>query len=541
PELRYAGYDAIVIRGKASKPVYIDIDDEQAVIRDASSMWGKSTFDAGKMIQEDLDDPRAEAIAIGQAGENLVKYAGIFTAAGRFVGKAAARCGMGTVMGSKNLKAIAVRGTKSIEVANLDGFMKTVEEVRDLLRNDKNSSWLAPTYGTWFLVKSIGANGALVTRNFQTGVFERENEISGDALREKYLDKARACFGCPLRCSHFVKIETGPFAGLRCKGPEFESISMLGSNCGLGEADAIIAVTELCDAVGVDSISCGNVIGFAMELYQRGILSKEEANGLDLSWGNYESMIQLIKDITYRKGFGNILAEGVRKAAELIGRGSEAYAMHTKGLEHIGGDPRGQSGFALGYATCNRGGDHLGALPVFEYMGRPEVAEAMFGSKEAATRFGVKGKGRLVKWQEDLMSVIDSMGVCKCVYAHYSTTFDKILAVSPERLPKLFTYATGIEISTAEMLMAGERMWNLERAFNVREGLTRKDDTLPDRFLKEPFKEGASAGSVVKLEPMLDEYYEARNWDKATGNPTREKLVALGLDDAARDLFPEGQ
>jgi aldehyde:ferredoxin oxidoreductase len=535
-ELKYAGFDAVIVRGKSEKPCYIYINNGRGEIKDAGAYWGENTFSTGEKIKRDLSESNAQLFTIGQAGENLVKVSSIITTGSFLEGKAAARCGGGAVMGSKKLKAIVVRGTMPVEVSHPEKFQAEVDDTIEILKSDPASAIRAPKYGTTQLITSLGKSGSLVTNNYQIGKFDREVDINGDTLNEEYFWKAHACFSCWLRCCRYVTIDSGPFKGFCGKGPEFETLSMLGSNVGIGRLDAIIKLGDECDAYGMDTISVGNTIAFAMELYQRGILTKEDADGLDLRWGNYEAVMELIKKMALLDGFGKILSEGVRRAAEIIGRGSEKYAMHTKGLEHIGGDPRGQTGFTLGYATCTRGADHLGALPIFEYMGKPEEGEKYFGSAEAANRFGVKGKGRLVKWQEDLMTIEDCLIVCKAEYSHNASSFEKVLKLGFEKQAKLYEYATGIEMSPDQLQKAGERIWNLEKAFNVREGMTRKDDNLPERFLKEPLKEGGSAGNLVNLEPMLDEYYEARGWDVATGIPKREKLVELGLEYVANDL-----
>jgi aldehyde:ferredoxin oxidoreductase len=533
--LKQAGFDLVIVKGKAEKPVYLSIIDGKVELKDASHIWGKGALEAGRIIIEEVGIKDLEVLSIGQAGENLVKFSSVLSV-GRLTGKAAARTGMGAVMGSKRLKAIAAYGEKDIEVANPEKFMEAVNEVIEVLKKNPASMVTAPSLGTSFLVKALGFKGSLVTWNFQKGKFEYEDEISGEKMREKYLWKAQACFACPQRCTRYVVIKDGEFAGYSGKGPEFETLAMLGSNIGVGKLDAIIGLQDLFDEYGIDTISGGNVIGFAMECYEKGILTKEDLNGLELTWGNVEATIKLTKMIVNREGIGNVLAEGVKKASEIIGKGSEKYAMHTKGLEHIGGDPRGQTGFTLGYVTCARGADHLGALPVFEYLGTPEEGKRFFGSEEAADRFGIKGKGRLVKWQEELMAIEDSLVICKIVYSHFANSFQKILALSFPMQAKLYSAATGIEMSEDEIRTIGERIINLERAYNVRIGITRKDDTLPERFLKEPLSEGGSKGHVVNLEPMLDEYYEARGWDVKTGIPLKTTLKRLKLEEVANEL-----
>ncbi|MEM2897090.1 MAG: aldehyde ferredoxin oxidoreductase family protein [Candidatus Bathyarchaeia archaeon] len=528
PALKQAGFDLVIVKGKSEKPVYLSIIDGNVEIKEASHIWGKGALETGKIIIDEVGNYNLEVLSIGQAGENLVKFAAVLSV-GRLTGKAAGRTGMGAVMGSKRLKAIAAYGEKDIEVANPKEFMKAVDETVEILKKHPASMVTAPSLGTAFLVKALGFKGSLVTWNFQKGKFEYEDEISGERMRERYLWKAQACFCCPQRCTRYVVVDEGPFAGYSGKGPEFETLAMLGSNIGVGKLDAIIGLNGLFDEYGIDTISGGNAIAFAMECYEKGILTKEDLDGLKLEWGNVEATLKLVEMIVKREGIGNVLAEGVKKASEIIGKGSEKYAMHTKGLEHIGGDPRGQTGFTLGYVTCNRGADHLGALPVFEYLGTPEEAKLLFGSEEAADRFGVEGKGKLVKWQEELMAIEDSLVICKPVYSHFANSFQKILSLGFPMQARLFSAATGIAMDEEEIRTVGERIFNLERVYNVRIGVTRKDDSLPERFLKEPLSEGGSKGHVVNLEPMLNEYYEARGWDIETGIPSKATLERLGL------------
>jgi aldehyde:ferredoxin oxidoreductase len=531
--LKYAGYDVIVVEGRSSKPVYLWINNGKAEIRDARDFWGKSTFEAGEQITDEVQDPQAEALVIGPAGENLVKFSSIITV-GRLRGKAAARTGLGAVMGSKRLKAVVTRGTNDLEVARIDDFMRESEDLINKLMSDPKSQtyWM---YGTTSIVSALGNNGALATWNYQKGIFDRMVDISGEVMKDRHFQKAEACFSCIHRCARNVKIEKGAFKGYSGKGPEFETISMVGSNLGIGDIDAVIAIGNILDEYGMDTISCGNVIGFAMECYQRGILSKEDLDQIDLKWGNVDAVLKLIKKIAMREKLGNVLAEGVKRASEVIQKGSHRYAMHVKSLEVIGGDPRGQKAFGLGYAVCSRGACHLGALPVFEYSGDGITGEKMFGSAEAGNRLGTKGKGRLVKLCEDIKVILDSLILCSNVYT------GNPMGWTLDGYSRLYTFATGIEIDEKAMWFAAERIINLERAFNVREGITRKDDTLPKRFTCEPLTEGASAGHLVDLEPMLDEYYNARDWSIQTGIPHRKKLEKLGLQEVAKELHKLGK
>jgi aldehyde:ferredoxin oxidoreductase len=533
-ELKQCGIDGIIITGKAAQPAYLRITDTEAIISDATKAWGQEVSTAAKWINSDSQLRHPEGVFIGPAGENQVYYAAIISH-GRLSGTAAGRTGMGAVMGSKNLKAIIARGKKDVTIANIKAFTKVNDEIIQIMKEEPNTQ-LARDFGTSFLVEALDQSGTLVTHNFQKGKFDGVDQITGYRMRKEYLWKAQACQSCYHACTRYIHIDKGMNKGLAGKGPEFETLGAFGSNVGIGDLEAILALNLYADELGVDTISAGVSVSFAQELWQRGLLTEEDTNGLELRWGDVENIKELLRRIAYREGIGDILANGVRKAAKIIGRGSAKYAMHTKGLEVIVGDPRGQTGFTLGYTVCNRGSDHLGALPIFDYLGDKEKGKTLFGSEEAADRFGVKGKGRLVRFQEDLCAIIDSLNVCKSAYAHYATNYDKILGLSFERLSRLYEAATGIPLTTAELAVAGERIINLDRMFNVREGLRREDDSLPERFLKTPLEEGAAAGRTVNLEPMLNEYYEARGWDQKTGIPLAETLRRVGLSQFIPDL-----
>ena len=530
PELKFAGFDLIDIRGKAKKPVYLTVEDDQVELNDASHIWGKDVFETGEIISKDHNDDLA-VIAIGAAGENLVRYAGIISAT-RMKGRAAARTGIGAVMGSKNLKAIGVKGSEDVTIADLQKFESAIVNIEEEISNDPDAhEW--SELGTPILVKRINDfNGALVTRNFQSGTFEDVDQISGERLKSEYVIRNDACFGCRIACGKTVAIRNGPFAGLVHKHPEFETIAMLGSNCGIGKLDVIIKATEVCDRLGLDVISTGNAIAFAIECFQRGLISVEQTGGVRLEWGDPDLVLKLIHDIAFRQGLGDTLAEGVKRASEIWGKETEYYAIHVKGLELIGGDPRGQFGFALGYATCYRGGDHLGALPVFEYTNSSEMAERLFGSKEAGTRLGVKGKGRLIKLREDVCNITDSLVTCKMVFGSIVSLYVKSPLREVETWSELLSAATGIGFDPESVLKVGERISNLMRAFNVREGVRRQDDMLPERVLKEPLPKGG----IPPIKDMLDEYYRARKWNIKTGIPTPQKLKELHLEWTMKDL-----
>lgn len=536
PELKFAGYDAVDIYGKAKNPVYLSIKDNQVELRGASHLWGKDVFETGDIISHDSGNEKLAIIAIGQAGENSVSFANVVVASG-MKGRAAGRCGMGAVMGSKNLKAIAVQGSKDVTIVDPQKFENAVSRIERIILEDPEArEWTK--LGTPILVERIGYNGALVTRNYQSGTFENAGDIGGKKLRKDYTLRNHACLGCRIACGKIVAVKRGPFKGLITKNPEFETLSMLGSNCGIGKLDVIIKAAELCDRLGLDTISTGNVIAFAIECFRRGLISVKQTTGLSLNWGDSDLLLRLIQDIAFRRGFGKILAEGVKKASAILGKETEYYAIHVKGLELIGGDPRGQYGFGLGYATCSRGGDHLGAIPCFEYTDSFEMAEKLFGDRDAGTRLGVKGKGSLIKLREDICNVTDSLVTCKTLFQLVSE-YVKNPMLEPETWAELYSLATGILVDEQKLMQVGERITNLMRAFNVREGITRKDDTLPERVLHEPLPDGATKGVVLdkkKFNEMLDEYYVARKWDITTGIPSAQKLKELELDWAVDDL-----
>lgn len=525
--LKYAGYDQLIISGQSEEPVYIFIDDERVEVRGARHLWGKDVWETQEAIQHEIGDSSVHVAAIGPAGENGVTFASVIANLAR----AAARTGMGAVMGAKKLKAVAVRGTGWVEVKDPDRF-------RELTRVFRQRIYQSPDFrsralmGTPRNVIPLNEGGFLVTRHFQTGVFEHAYEISGERLAEEYNIKPKACFACPIHCSRYFVIPPGHrFAGEHAEGPEYETIGGFGSRCGCGDLDVILHANNLANRYGLDTITCSEMISWLMELNQRGIISSRDVDGLDLSWGNTETILALIEKITRREGCGEWLSRGVRWAAQYLGRGSEKYALHVKGLEIIQGEPRGMKGYGLGYAVATRGGDHLRAEPFFELSGDTERAREWFGIPEVALRLEEKGKGKLVKYFGDWCAVCDSLNVCR-------NTMVCMLVMLFEDVAAMLRATVGWDIDAAEVQAMGERIVNLEHAFNVREGIRRRDDVLPARFTDEPLPpdSGPSAGQRVQLQPMLEEYYLERQWDPATAIPTREKLVALGLADVDQDL-----
>lgn len=530
PELKFAGFDQVIIEGQATEMCYLLIKDGGAEIRPAQHLRGLEVFATQEKVREELADPKVQVACIGLAAENGVKYAGVFCNLVR----AAARTGMGAVMASKNLKAVAVRGTGGLvphDRLKVEAMLAAIDQ------QIRGHAEFQPRVllGTTRLVHALNEAGCLATRHFQTGRFEGAEAVSGEYLAEKYKKKSKGCFSCTIPCSRFFELTDGEYAGLKSEGPEFEGLAGFSSRVGVSDIGAALKGVDLCNRYGMDVISTSECISFAMELYQRGLITLEDTGGLDLSWGNSESVLELIRQITYRQGFGDLLADGVVKAAERLGADTAKYAMHVKGLEIFQADPRGLKGYALGVAVATRGGDHLRAEPSFEFTENPQEGIRRFGAAESAFRLEYKGKGRVVKFYEERCVLADSLNVCK-------NTLVNMEILSFAEAAELLRADTGLAFTEEGLQKSAERIMNIERAYIAREGVRRRDDTLPQRFLTEPLPAecGPSAGSVVELEPMLDEYYAARGWDKATGLPTRKGLEALGLDKIAADLAKRG-
>lgn len=500
PELKFSGYDMVVIEGKSKEPVYIYIEDGNVEIRDAKSIWGKTTHEASDQIHEETDID-SKIACIGPGGEKLVRFACIINDKHR----AAGRSGVGAVMGSKNLKAVAVRGSGSIKVADKEAFRKiTLECFKKVSSNPVTSKGL-PSYGTAVLVNIINASGIFPTRNFQDSVFEGAEKISGEAIADRILIRNRACFGCPIGCGRVVRVKNPKYECLS-EGPEYESDWSLGACCGVDNLEAIAKGNYLCDLLGLDPISTGVTIACAMELFERGIISSHEA-GRPLRFGDEDAMLEMIRAIGYREGFGNLLAEGSYRMAERFGH--PEYSISVKKQEFPAYDARGAQGMGLQYATSNRGACHVRG-----YMTAPEI----LGSPIKLDPFETKDKAKWDKTFQDLTAVVDSSGLC--LFNTFAFGLDEIV--------EYMKAATGIQIDSQELMKTGERIWNLERLFNLKAGLSYRDDTLPERLLKEPVKNGPAKGRVVELEKMLPEYYKIRGWNNE-GIPTEEKLKELGL------------
>ena len=528
-ELKSAGFDYLIITGRSRSPVYLMVKNDEIAIKDATNLWGKNTLETTKMLKETESGEESEVVCIGQAGENLVNYACVVHHHGPFTATAG-RAGMGAVMGSKNLKAVGVTGSKKILFANPDVFADIVEEAT---KRCTTGTWGEAArdslgkYGTPNLVGKMNEIGRLPTKNHWTGVFEDHDEIGPEILRNKYRTARGACYRCPIGCKFSSSISKGSYAGTVTSGPEYESIVAFGSSCLNSDIESIIHATMLCNLYGIDTISCGMSISWAMECYEHKLLSEKELGDLELSWGNSEAIIALIHNIAYRKGVGRLLAEGVRKASEQLGRGSDRYAMHVKGMEVSGQDGRAHKSIGLTHAIGARGADHLRSICTVDELGYKDIAAERFGEdsvEDICDLLSEKKKALIVKDQEELFVLVDSLITCK-----YGAMWPPIFYF--DFIAKVLPPLTGFERhgSVSELRTISERIINLRRCFNTREGLRRKDDALPDRFTREPMPHGPGKGQVVDLKLMLDQYYSMRKWNLETGVPEKSELKRLGL------------
>ncbi len=498
--IKKAGYDTLIVEGKASQPSYIYIDEDQVEFLDANSLWGLKTFETAKALKE-THGQEIETACIGPGGEKLVRYACIIAGM-----RASGRGGMGAVMGSKNLKALAVKGHKPIEIYDKENFVRWRKDESVRIKQSVQSGALQTLskYGTPSLVEILNGTGRLGTRNWNDEVFDRAAQIGAEKLKTDYVVGKTACFSCSVACGMISKLEEW-----KIKGPEYETLYAFGSLCGISDLKSIIAANLLCDEYGIDTMSAGVAIAFAMECYEKGIISKIETDGIDLNFGNSDSLLAICRKIAERKGFGKDLGEGVYRASLTLGKGSEQFAMHTKGLEYAGHSPRVMPGMAIAYATATRGGSHHDGRP-FEYA---------FGvdydlEKKVETQIKI----------QNCKALEDSMVIC-----HF---YEKVLGFTlGESHLKLINLITGMGLVTDDLEAIGERIYNLERLFNVREGITRIQDTLPERFLNQPIPRGPNQGLSVgaeQLNKMLDHYYKIRGWDKE-GRPAEKKLGQLDL------------
>ena len=497
-ELKFAGYDMIVLEGRAEAPRYITIRDDAVEILDAGDLWGKLVMETTDLLLERFGDPKARVLTIGPAGEKLSRMAAIMN--DRY--RAAGRSGVGAVMGSKNLKAIVVRGSGKVDTPDPD---KTKELMRELLgklkAHDVTGTGL-PTYGTAVLVNIINESGIYPTNNFQRAYYPQADQASGEELAEKYLTGKDVCYRCPIACGRYCKADD-----VEGGGPEYETIWAFSADCGIHDLPSVIKANRWCNEYGIDTISTGSTIACAMELCQKGLIRPEEVDGPQLKFGNNEAIIEWARKIGAGEGLGAKMAQGSYRLAEMYG--APELSMSVKKLELPAYDPRGAQGHGLNYATSNRGGCHVRG-----YLISPEI----LGVPQKLDPLSIEGKAVWAKGFQDLTAVIDSLGIC------LFTSF----ALGGDEYRDLFNTVVGAELTTEDIFAAGERIWNLERIFNLQAGIGPDQDTLPKRLLTEPLAEGAAEGQVHRLSELLPEYYKERGWSPE-GVPTPERLEQLAL------------
>jgi len=500
--MKKAGWDFIIINGRSDVPVYIAIDDDSIEFKDASEIWGKECLKTHEWLQK--TEGRTRTAVIGPAGENLVKFSAITIDGHRHAG----RGGSGAVMGSKNLKAVALTGSGKVSLYDPDGFHK---KTREVLKNIQENDFvpIRRKYGTPYWVKHVNDEGLIPTRNYQEGKFEQADGINAETMQERIVDASGACFNCVISCWNKSSLKSGPYKGVSLIGPEYETLALMGSNLGVGSVEEVTYLNERCNELGMDSISLGGVLGFAVEAREKGVITSKDLGGNDIGWGKTEELARLTDDIAHRNGkLGMILAEGVRIAAKKLGKHSEEYAVHVKGLEIPGYDPRGTFGMGLAYATSDRGGCHQRAWTVTIELSNPRL-----------DRFSFEKKAKMIKDIQDDRAAFFSLVLCD------------FAPVSEENCVSMWNLATGFDHTVESYLVAGERIWNLIRLFNLREGLDPSDDKLPARFFKDSFTDGPAEGVNLPedgFKQSLREYYSLRGWNKK-GVPTEKKLEELGI------------
>lgn len=514
PMIKKAGYDVVVVEGKSENPVYISIDDEKVEFKDASQLWGLDTEDTEEKIREEIGNKKIRIAEIGPAGENLVKFSSIMIDKHR----AAGRGGAGAVMGSKNLKAIAVFGSKKLEDSDADMMKEFGQRAREELDAEDFVREELKPFGTPSFMDSINALGLLPTKNWQYTTFDAMDKIGHKAYHENLNVKPWACYGCPIACGRHTEIKEGKYKGQSGGGPEYETLGAFGSKCYIDDLNAIAMANYTCNRMGMDTISAGQVVATAMEWYEKGLINEDTTGGIKLEFGNAEALVDIVEKIAKREGYGDVLADGSALAAEKIGDEAKKYTFTVKGMELASCGVRASKGETLSHVISPRGADHLrpyaSVIDAFGYL-EPEL-----GINDKVSPFEDKDK-KWVKPFMELSMLTNLLGVC--LFASIT------LAVKGSTWTGLYNAATGENAELKDMLKAAERVINLERMFNYREGFDIKDDKLPVRLTTEPAPDGLGKGHVADTKVMLEEFYESMNWDLKTGIPKEEKLKELGL------------
>ncbi len=513
------GWDGIIFTGASPHPVYIWITDDNVEIRDASHLWGLDTFETNSKLKAETNE-KAIVACIGPAGENGVLFSSIMFDG--HIARAAGRCGMGAVMGSKKLKAVVVRGTKKVPVKDPDGLKAALKvQIPKILEAAKGLR----DYSTAGGVEAVELHGDLPIKNWYLGRWkEGATKIAAQTFLPKTLDRHYACFGCPIRCAKIIKVDSGPFAPLHGHGPEYETCAGFGSMCLNDNYEAIMAANEKCNRLGMDTMSCSGVVAFAMECYEKGIVDKKSTDGLELEWGNAQAMVEMVDRIGKRDGeLATLLGQGVKRAAEKLDKGSDEWAVHTKGLEYPFHDPRAFTSMAANYATANRGACHLEALSYF--LGRG-VPLADMGYTEPPDPHSNNGKGKICYDTQNFQGLFNPLGLCKFLF---------LGRVGPKLIAEWLNFVTGWSLSMDDALLISERLINLKRIYNVRTGIKRKDDILPPRLKAHARPDGRAEGVLPDVEKMVGELYDLRGWD-SDGIPTKKTAKRFGLN-AEYDLM----
>ncbi len=531
PELKYAGYDAVVITGKAAKPVYLSINNDLVDIRNAERIWGKNTHETEAAIKEEFGNPDLKIASIGPAGENLVRFASVVTDSFG----SSSRTGMGAVMGSKNLKAVVLKGSKGIDIADANKLKQVIDKYLETVRGDAWTLSLTEM-GTLNILYHREMLGIHQVKNSREGLIDNFENIKPEVFRYKFQGKATACMGCSIRCRRYSKIPDGLGGSKLIRGPEYVTINSLGMKPAITDPEVIIKAHGLCDLLGLDAEATGSVISLAMELYEKGIIDEELTGDMAIRFADADIFLELIPMIANRTGVGDLLAEGAKRFSE---RCNASYFANTiKGMDIEAGDPRNHVTRALCYGVSTRGSCHLRSWPYIDEFITPEQAEKAFGTPKVADFYSLEGKGAMLCWSENLNALADLMGVCKFAY-YRSKNFPQLLKRGIEIITEAYNAATGFNLSEDKIFRAGERVTVLERCYNYREGLRRIDDYPNERMFKEPIKKGPSDGKLLSYEDyskVLDDYYDARGCEKETGRMLDAKLKELGLEDVIQQI-----
>ncbi len=526
PELKFSGFDGVVVEGKAETPKYLWIHNGEVELKDASSLWGKDTFETESMIKKELDDNKIRIAGIGPSGEKLVKMSAVINDMGR----AAGRTGMGAVMGSKKLKAIACRGTNKVKLADEALIRRAAKSIYSKM-NMNPMVMVLKRFGTPMFLDAFWVVGDIPFKNWGYSVHDWSdkegvepyiltNKLAGSTLRNKYKKRLYACYGCSIACGCEIEVDEGPYKGIKGHAPEYETLAMLGTNCLNSNLESVCKANDICNRYGMDTISVGGTISFAMDLYEQGIITKEDTGGLELTWGNSEAIVKLTELIAKNEGFGKILAEGTRKAAEKIGKNSSDYAVQVKGLEVPAHDPRAFVSMGVQYATSNRGACHVNGLPSAVSQG---MILPVLGISYKTSRFVNKGKGVIDKKMQEVHAIFNSITVCQFAALVYGST----------DTCRLLKATAGFDYTFKDLIYkCGGRINTLKRLYNIRCGISAKDDRLPKKLMT-PLKTGSTTDVVPDLETQLQEYYKENNWD-SRGYPTEERLRELGLEKEAK-------